>query len=105
MNTAFLYDIEKRSREVMPKGTRVVLFGSQARGDAGPESDWDILILIDKPQISNEDYDAYAYPLVEMGWKAGEQVSPVLYTYNEWKHRRPTSFYQNVESEGIELCQ
>ena len=88
----------------MPTGSRVILFGSQARGDANKESDWDILILMDKPQISNEDFDNCAYPLVELGWKNNEQVSPIMYTFSEWEKRRPTSFYHNVETEGIDLC-
>uniref|UniRef100_A0A7C2WJK7 Nucleotidyltransferase domain-containing protein n=1 Tax=Thermorudis sp. TaxID=1969470 RepID=A0A7C2WJK7_9BACT len=28
---------------------RVYLFGSRARGDAGPDSDYDILVLVDHP--------------------------------------------------------
>jgi predicted nucleotidyltransferase len=27
---------------------RIILFGSQARGNAGPESDWDFLVCVDK---------------------------------------------------------
>ena len=104
MNQLFYKTIQQRSQEIMPKGTRVVLFGSQARGNATEESDWDLLILMDKPQISQSDYDTYAYPLVELGWSNNEQVSPLLYTYAEWQHRKPTSFYHNVETEGIELC-
>lgn len=38
-------------REVHPR--MIVLFGSQARGDAGPDSDWDFLIIGDAdPQES-----------------------------------------------------
>ena len=104
MNQAFFRDIQKEIHEVMPKGTRVVLFGSQARGDAGPESDWDILILIDKGSIGEKDFDNYAYPLVELGWKHNEQVSPIMYTFQDWQRRKPTSLYHNIETEGVEIC-
>lgn len=104
MNRRFFNAIRKRTKEVMPQGTRVVLFGSQARGDTKDESDWDVLILMDKPQISENDFDQYAYPLVDLGWKHNEQVSPIMYTFQEWQKRRPTSFFHNVETEGIELC-
>jgi predicted nucleotidyltransferase len=29
------------------KPTRVILFGSHARGQAGPDSDWDLLVVVD----------------------------------------------------------
>ena len=32
----------------MDPGAQVILFGSQARGDSHAESDWDVLVLIDK---------------------------------------------------------
>ena len=81
-----------------------MLFGSRARGDAGPESDWDILILMNKSHIGDEDFDNYAYPLVEMGWRKNQQVSPMLYTFEDWQRRKPTSLYHNIETEGIEIC-
>ena len=28
---------------------RIYLFGSQARGDAGPDSDYDLMVLVDRP--------------------------------------------------------
>jgi len=30
------------------------LFGSRARGDFKPESDWDVLILVDDEKVPNE---------------------------------------------------
>jgi predicted nucleotidyltransferase len=45
---AFLYRIREAIHDVEPSA-RVILYGSRARGDAQPESDWDILVLLDGP--------------------------------------------------------
>ena len=39
------------------------LYGSQARDEARPDSDWDILLLLDKEQLAEVDHDKYVYPL------------------------------------------
>jgi len=87
---------------IEPEG-KVILFGSRARGEAREDSDWDLLILLNKPKIESTDFDRVAYPLCELGWKEGEQFSPKLYTMKEWKKRSFTPFYKNIEKEGIEL--
>ncbi|MBB3187222.1 nucleotidyltransferase domain-containing protein [Microbacter margulisiae] len=87
---------------VDPNG-KIILFGSHARGDARIDSDWDLLILLDKQHIESSDFDRIAYPIYETGWIAGEQFSPKMYTFQEWKLRSFTPFYKNVEKDGIEL--
>ena len=79
------------------------LFGSQARGDVHDESDWDILILLDKEKITSADFDTYAYPLVDLGWQFSEYFSTKLYTFTEWMKRKGTPFFKNVELDAIEL--
>ena len=64
----------------IPKGAHVILFGSQARGDAHKDSDWDLLVLLDKDRITPEDYDMYSYPFWELGWKIDEMIHPTIYT-------------------------
>jgi len=97
-----LKSIKNLILSVVPDG-KIILFGSQARGDAHSGSDWDLLILLNKPKIENSDFDRISYPLVELGWSEGEQFSPKLYTLNEWMKRSFTPFYKNIQNEGILL--
>lgn len=57
-----LYAIKEVIAQVMPTGARVVLLGSQVRNDAREDSDWDILILLDKEKLEEADHDKYVYP-------------------------------------------
>jgi len=43
-------ELEKRGIEVK----KVILFGSRARGNAKPDSDWDFLIVVDKDMTPRE---------------------------------------------------
>lgn len=94
--------IKKRLRELAPNA-KTVLFGSRAKGNAFPDSDWDILILLDKEKIEISDYDNIAYPLFELGWDFDQHFSIKLYTLMDWERRSFTLFYKNVEKNGILL--
>ena len=80
-----------------------ILFGSRARGDAKEGSDWDVLVLIDKPRVSLSDYDKYSYPLRELGWDLNEIINPVLFSTKEWDENPFTWFNHNVRNEGIAI--
>ena len=84
-----LSSIRALGAKVLPKGARLILFGSQARNDARDDSDWDLLILLN--------------PFVELGWEYGTYFSPKIYTYAEWAKRKGTLFYDNINREGMML--
>lgn len=88
--------IRQVGRETLPPNSSLLLFGSQARGDAKEGSDWDLLILLDKPKITLNDYDV-SYPFRELGWDMGEEINPQVYSKKEWNQYSFTPFYKNVE--------
>ena len=101
MNQHIFNEIQTLKREILPN-EKVILFGSQARGDARDDSDWDLLVVIDKKGKHNwNDFDKYAYPFTEIGWDYGIAINPLLYTQEEWERGTCFPFYKNVMSEGI----
>ena len=82
---------------------RTILFGSRARGDAHKGSDWDILILLDKEQVTLADKEHISYPIFELGWELDEMIHPIMYTAKEWETKHYTPFYKNVMKEGVNL--
>ncbi len=102
-NKYVLSQIRATALEAAPQGSQVILYGSRARGEAKKGSDWDILIVLPKSQLSQSDYDTVSYPFVELGWRLNEQINPIMYTQNEWQANNITPFYDNVQKEGIQL--
>lgn len=100
---AALTRIKQTATSTIPKGGKAILYGSRARGDARKDSDWDILILLDKDTLDQSDYDNVSYPFVLLGCDLGQEINPIMYTTKEWESYRITPFYENVTCDGIVL--
>lgn len=94
--------LTKTIRSVTPEA-KVILYGSRARGNAKEDSDWDILVILDKDIIHSDDFDNISYPVYELGWRFGKHFSTKIYTTKEWEKRSFTPFYKTIEKEGILL--
>ena len=80
------------------------LFGSWARGDFQPDSDWDILILVDDEKVTNEIEDKFRDDLYDIELEAGQIISTFIYPKLFWRETlRFSPLYENVNREGIRL--
>lgn len=104
MNTV-ISDIRQLASEVVPPGSGAWLFGSRARGTAHAYSDWDILLILNKDELTQSDYDMVSYPFVLLGCELGEEINPILYTEKEWQSYQATPFYESVQHDAVNLLQ
>ncbi len=100
--SVILEHLRRLKHQYLPED-KLILFGSQARNEATEDSDWDLLIILNKSKREPGDFDTYVYPFIELGWELGEMINPLLYTTDEWNINKPSLFRKNVQSEGIEI--
>ena len=94
--------IKALGEQILPKGASLWLYGSRARGDARPDSDYDLLILLDKDQITSSDFK-YSHAFFWNGLAVNEEVNAHLYTKSDWSKWRCAPFNENVEEDKIVL--
>jgi len=81
----------------------VILYGSRARGDERPDSDWDILVLTDY-SVDLKTERKFRDKLYDLELETGEPLSIFVYSKNDWQiKQRITPFYENVTQEGIRI--
>lgn len=99
-----LPEIEKRIRELFgEKVSKIILFGSYARGDYNTESDVDLIVLVD-------DENLYKYRksrvkiILEYLEKYNILLSIRIVEANKFIMYKDTlPFYQNIVTQGINL--
>jgi predicted nucleotidyltransferase len=98
-----IQSLKKILHKIAPNAM-VILYGSEARGDAHLDSDIDLLILLDKEKITSQERRAITYPLYDVEFETGVIISPKVFSKRLWDEKFSiTPFYHNVMKEGILL--
>lgn len=84
--------------------SEVYLYGSQARGSAKRFSDWDLLILLNKPNVPFEFETKFMDEFYELELETGEVISPLIYSKNDWDSIYSiTPLFESIKREGVKL--
>jgi predicted nucleotidyltransferase len=100
---SFLQCIRNTLHKIEP-AARIILYGSRARGEAQPDSDWDLLILLDGP-VDRHRAAAVHHRLYHLELETDTVLSALVLSQEEWDSplSRAMPFHANVVREGMEL--
>jgi predicted nucleotidyltransferase len=98
-----LHRIRDTIRSIEP-AARIILYGSRARGDARPDSDWDLLILLNGA-VDHHRAATVHHRLYDLELESDTMLSTMVLSNAAWENplSRAMPFYTNVMGEGIEL--
>jgi uncharacterized protein len=82
---------------------QLTLFGSKARGDADPDSDMDVLLELDVPQIPLPEKRKLRRIAGEISLELGVLLSLVIVDQDTLKEKGDYAIFRNIQEEGIAL--
>jgi uncharacterized protein len=100
---AALAELKERLTTSYP-ATRLILFGSAARGEMDEESDVDVLVLTARP-LNGKEHDAVSDEVFAINLRYDTNISALVVDLPSWEEG-PLSVMplrQEVDREGVEL--
>jgi uncharacterized protein len=101
--TAMLAELRRRFEAIY--GERLVqmlLFGSQARGDAEPGSDIDVLVVLKDPVRAGEEIERTIDLVADLSLQRNEVISCTFIGEDRFKHRHGP-LLRNIRREGVRI--
>ena len=85
-------------------GAEVILYGSAARGERGPDSDYDVLVLVER-RLSTREEDEIDGKVYDVQLVFGTIICAMFHSRDEWNTGlvSVSPYRENVEREGAVL--
>ena len=105
---SIIYRFSRELRHILgDKLTKVIVYGSYARGDYRDNSDVDIMILV---KMSDEEIRLVKNDIYDLAFEfeinTGIEFSPVIKNEDQYEYWVDTlPFYRNVRDEGVVICE
>jgi predicted nucleotidyltransferase len=101
--SAILESLTSFALEKYPEA-ELFLFGSKATKSSNPDSDWDVLVLLNQDTVEPEMEKTIMDDFYEFELKTGTVISPLIYSKTVWNKTRPaTRLFKKIAKEGIRL--
>lgn len=99
--SALLNFKEKINKILEKDNPRLILFGSKARGDSDPNSDIDVLVIVN--QLTPENRRVISDAATDVFLKDNIDISPHIYSQKEYKELSSlqTPFMLSIKQEGL----
>ncbi|MCM1179271.1 MAG: nucleotidyltransferase domain-containing protein [Clostridium sp.] len=85
--------------------SKVILYGSYARGDFGESSDVDVMILVKiSPELIEKVEESIFDLAFDIEMEHGIHISPIIKNEEQFEYWADVlPFYRNVRNEGVEI--
>lgn len=80
----------------------VILYGSRARGDNKRDSDWDVMILLNRKDVDKRVEQVFRHHLLDIELEIGVPISVFVYSKSDWEGKYSiTPLFKSIKKEGI----